>query len=162
LSAALEQDAEKRPAFLSQACEGDEDLRKHVERLLLAHEAAGGFMEAPPADAGSILSAEQPTVVDENPSQAPQRQLGRGIALRRYIVLNKLGGGGMGVVYAAYDPELDRKVAVKLLRAQSDTESHAQAAQARLLREAQAMARLTHPNVITVHDVGALGTQVFI
>ena len=162
LSAALEQDAEKRPAFLSQACEGDEELRKHVERLLLAHEAAGSFMETPPADAASLLSAEQPTLVDQNPSQAHQRQLGRGIALGRYIVLSKLGGGGMGVVYAAYDPELDRRVAVKLLRTQADTESHAQAAQARLLREAQAMARLSHPNVISVHDVGALGTQVFI
>src|SRR5258707_610263 len=68
----------------------------------------------------------------------------------------------MGVVYAAYDPELDRKVAVKLLRAEADTKSNARAAQARLLREAQAMARLSHPNVISVHDVGALGTQVFI
>jgi tetratricopeptide (TPR) repeat protein/tRNA A-37 threonylcarbamoyl transferase component Bud32 len=67
----------------------------------------------------------------------------------RYIVLEKLGGGGMGVVYAAYDPELDRKIAIKLVRASAVTE-----ARDRLLREAQAMARLQHPNVIAVHDVG--------
>jgi tetratricopeptide (TPR) repeat protein len=68
----------------------------------------------------------------------------------------------MGIVYAAYDPELDRKVALKVLRAELLAELKGQGAQARLLREAQAMARLSHPNVISVHDVGALGTQVFI
>jgi tetratricopeptide (TPR) repeat protein len=64
----------------------------------------------------------------------------------------------MGVVYAAYDPMLDRKVALKVLRPDA-TDSKASA---RLLREAQAMARLSHPNVITVHDVGVLGGRVFV
>ncbi|MCE9668559.1 serine/threonine-protein kinase [Myxococcus stipitatus] len=78
----------------------------------------------------------------------------------RYLLLKQLGEGGMGVVYAAYDPDLDRKVALKLLHPgkQHDTEE----ARARLLREAQAMARVSHPNVIPVFDVGMWGDQVFV
>ncbi|HLL56163.1 MAG TPA: tetratricopeptide repeat protein [Myxococcaceae bacterium] len=70
-----------------------------------------------------------------------------------------VGKGGMGVVYAAYDPELDRKVALKLL---GGFRSHGDDGQARLLREAQAMARVTHPNVTAVYDAGTYGAQVFI
>jgi tetratricopeptide (TPR) repeat protein/predicted Ser/Thr protein kinase len=64
----------------------------------------------------------------------------------------------MGVVYAAYDPELDRKIAIKLLRPSAASASD----RTRLLREAQAMARLQHPNVIAVHDVGTFEDQVFV
>jgi tetratricopeptide (TPR) repeat protein len=78
--------------------------------------------------------------------------------LGRYHVLERLGAGGMGVVVAAYDPELDRKVAIKLIHAGRDDEE----ARARLLREAQAMARLAHPNVVAVHDVGVFAGQVFV
>ena len=68
----------------------------------------------------------------------------------------------MGVVYAAYDPELDRKVALKLLQPRADGRDDSRG-QAWLLREAQAMARLAHPNVIAVHDVGTLGgDRVFV
>ncbi len=68
----------------------------------------------------------------------------------------------MGVVYAAYDPELDRRVALKLVSpAVAGTRDESQG-QARLLREAQAMARLSHPNVMPVYDVGTFGDQVFI
>ncbi len=80
----------------------------------------------------------------------------------RFRVLERLGRGGMGVVYSAYDPELDRKVAIKLLRADVSRGMSAKDAQARLLREAQAMARLNHPNVIVVHEVGTVGDRVFV
>src|SRR5258708_23662444 len=162
LTAALEQAENQRSAFLSQACQGDQELREQVERLLRAHQHAGGFLETPPDASSAIAAQTSPEVDQTQPHQAERSEIGRGLSLGRYIVLNKLGRGGMGVVYAAYDPELDRKVAVKLLRAEADTKSNARAAQARLLREAQAMARLSHPNVISVHDVGALRTQVFI
>jgi serine/threonine protein kinase/tetratricopeptide (TPR) repeat protein len=66
----------------------------------------------------------------------------------------------MGVVYRAYDPELDRRIALKLLRGESDGRGGSR--QERLLREAQALARLQHPNVIAVYDVGTFGDDVFI
>src|ERR1044072_5467226 len=69
-----------------------------------------------------------------------------------------LGRGGMGVVYAAYDPQLDRKIALKLLR----TESAGEEGRQRMLREAQALAKLAHPNVVAVHDVRVFHGRVFI
>lgn len=78
----------------------------------------------------------------------------------RYLLLRKLGQGGMGVVYAAYDPDLDRKVALKLLHPSANRDN--EEARSRLLREAQAMARVSHPNVIPVFDVGMWGDQVFV
>ncbi|WP_163870766.1 serine/threonine-protein kinase [Myxococcus eversor] len=79
----------------------------------------------------------------------------------RYLLLRRLGQGGMGVVYAAYDPDLDRKVALKLLHPDG-RHDNSEEARARLLREAQAMARVSHPNVIPVFDVGMWGDQVFV
>ncbi len=87
--------------------------------------------------------------------------LERGSHVERYLILNPVGQGGMGVVYAAHDPELDRKVALKLLRPDKARPGVTDESAA-LLREAQAMARISHPNVITVHDVGTVGGGVFI
>jgi tRNA A-37 threonylcarbamoyl transferase component Bud32/Flp pilus assembly protein TadD len=100
-----------------------------------------------------------PTRVEGTGSAASGAALQRGATLGRYVLLEKLGAGGMGEVFAAYDPQLDRKVALKLLRTGALS---AEEGRARLLREAQAMARLQHPNVIAVHDVGVLGERVFI
>ncbi len=92
-----------------------------------------------------------------DPSEAPATdELRRGDAVDRYVVLGRLGSGAMGVVYAAHDAELDRKVALKLLRPEAG------GGRDRLLREAQSMARLQHPNVVAVHDVGTAGDQVFV
>ncbi|WP_158502232.1 serine/threonine-protein kinase [Vitiosangium sp. GDMCC 1.1324] len=88
--------------------------------------------------------------------------LARGSLLGRYVVLDRIGAGGMGVVHAAYDPELDRRVALKLIRIDSTSPARREQAQARLLREAQATARVVHPNVITIHDVGRFGEHVFL
>ncbi|HEY5925226.1 MAG TPA: protein kinase, partial [Kofleriaceae bacterium] len=74
--------------------------------------------------------------------------------LGRYVLHARLGAGGMGVVYAAYDPELDRRVALKVLR-------HTQAGE-QLRDEARAIAKLAHPNVIAVHDVGEADGELFI
>ncbi|MDQ3263763.1 MAG: serine/threonine-protein kinase [Myxococcota bacterium] len=81
-----------------------------------------------------------------------------GLDLGRYVILLTLGRGGMGVVFRAYDKELDRAVALKVLH-QSEDEGGTPAA-SRLLREAQAMARLSHPNVVGVHDVVVLQRRV--
>ena len=78
----------------------------------------------------------------------------------RFTVLEGLGEGGMGIVYAAYDGELDRKVAVKVLR--NDTMRKDPLARDRMLREAQAMARVSHPNIVTVHEVGSHEGEIYI
>ena len=82
------------------------------------------------------------------------------LRLGRFVVLERLGEGGMGVVFSGYDPTLDRKVAIKVLRSQPGDEGDRQ--RLRTLREAQALARLAHPNVIGVFEVGELEGSVFI
>src|SRR3954467_4433130 len=88
--------------------------------------------------------------------------LARGASIGRYIVLAMVGRGGMGEVYAAYDPEMDRKVAVKLLRVKPGNGVSLPEGRTRTLREAQAIARLSHPNVVVAYDVGTFEDKVFI
>ncbi|MBK9756439.1 MAG: serine/threonine protein kinase [Nannocystis sp.] len=98
------------------------------------------------------------------PAAVARPELAMGTVIGRYLVLERLGAGAMGVVYSAFDPELDRKVAIKLL--QPDTggnqASMSRDARARLVREAQALARLSHPGVVAIHDVGVHGDEVWI
>jgi predicted Ser/Thr protein kinase len=99
------------------------------------------------------------------PTKAPERaepadRLPPGTRVGRYAVGDVLGHGGMGVVYAATDPELGRDVAVKLVR--GDVARGLASARRRMVREAQAMARVSHPNVIAVYDAGTFGGDVFI
>jgi tetratricopeptide (TPR) repeat protein/predicted Ser/Thr protein kinase len=105
------------------------------------------------------------TLIGEQGSQRPvdssTAELERGATLGRYVVLALLGRGGMGVVYAAFDPQLDRKVALKVLHGAGSSSTEGDGSP-RLLREAQALAKLAHPNVISVHDVGTVGAAVFI
>jgi len=100
------------------------------------------------------------TIADTVPA-APGRELTSGLphgtTIRRYVVDEEVGAGAMGVVYAAYDYGLDRRVALKLLR-----DPRPGAARKRLLREAQALAKLSHPGVIAVYDVGTHREQVFV
>jgi predicted Ser/Thr protein kinase len=110
------------------------------------------------AAAGDGISRPERVNADETqtgyPSQ-PQTPVAPGdhpATIGRYHVRGELGQGAMGVVYAADDPDLERRVAVKVLRAGGSA-----AARARLLREARAMARLSHPGVVTVHEVGTAG-----
>ncbi|WP_375772224.1 serine/threonine-protein kinase [Archangium gephyra] len=115
---------------------------------------------------GTLASSEDvPTNVVASPAPLaetpPEEVLPRGATVGRYMVLEKLGAGGMGVVYAAYDPELDRKLALKLLHPGSD-QVEKTGGQVRLMREAQALARLAHPHVISIFDVGTWGERVFL
>ena len=91
------------------------------------------------------------------PSPGHARALAPGDQLGRYRIERELGAGGMGLVYAAHDPDLDRRVAIKVLRSEAGGE-----ARLRLLREARAMAKLSHRNVITVHEVGTFGDEVYL
>ncbi|MGE3765541.1 MAG: tetratricopeptide repeat protein [Kofleriaceae bacterium] len=85
----------------------------------------------------------------------------RGARVGRYVVLDPIGAGAMGVVYRAYDPELDRDVALKLLRVLGDA-SRGEDARARLVREAQSLARVAHPNVVAVYDASTYGEHVYV
>jgi len=88
----------------------------------------------------------------------PKPPVGPGTCIGRYVVIERVGAGATGQVLAAYDPQLDRKVALKLLRPHAASGEH----RARLAREAQTLARLAHPNVVTVFDVGTWDDQLFI
>jgi len=121
-----------------------DDERDHASRSGVI----GGLDTEPGADVRRRVDGEaEPELADR---------------IGRFRVLDRLGRGGMGVVYSAYDPELDRKVAIKLLRADVHRGMAKDDAHARLLREAQAMARLSDPNVIVVHEVGTVGDRVFV
>jgi eukaryotic-like serine/threonine-protein kinase len=78
------------------------------------------------------------------------------VTLGRYHLLDRIGQGGMGVVWGAFDPELERRVAIKLVRAK------ALAARERILLEGQALAKLSHPNVVAVYDVGVVEDEVYL
>jgi tetratricopeptide (TPR) repeat protein/predicted Ser/Thr protein kinase len=88
----------------------------------------------------------------------PIAELGPGARIGRYVIEKRIGAGGMGVVYAARDSELARDVALKIVRPRTEVD----AMEARLRREAKAMARLSHPNVVPVFDIGTHQAQLFI
>lgn len=105
-------------------------------------------------------------VLDDNESQLPSvssttsnyAALGEGSRIDRYVIVNELGEGGMARVFSGYDTKLGRIVALKILRSETNTAQ----IRARLVREAQAMARLANPNVVAVYDVGTFDEHVFI
>jgi len=100
------------------------------------------------------------TASPEGSVSRPRRakaNLERGAVVGRYVVLDEIGAGAMGAVYRAYDPELDRSVALKVVDSAATPD-----AAARLAREAKALAQLSHPNVVAVHDVGSYNGDVFI
>ncbi|MEZ4448390.1 MAG: serine/threonine-protein kinase [Nannocystaceae bacterium] len=139
-----------------------------TELLVLGTETEQLSRRPPPARRAPM--ADTCITADEDPADPALARTGlpeldepgaerpRGAILGRYTILNRLGAGAMGVVYLAHDVELDRRVAIKLLRAGLADER----LRLRLVREAQAMARLNHPNVVTVHDVGVADGQVFV
>jgi tetratricopeptide (TPR) repeat protein len=110
---------------------------------------------------GSLRGYANLVEVDAMSDPQTRKYLERGTTIGRYVVLDRLGEGGMGVVYRAFDPELDRMVALKLLHTRSLTGTTI-GDPTWLLREAQAMAKLSHPNVVIVHDVGVVSDEVFI
>ena len=119
--------------------------------------ALGPTLAAPvvPEAVAATLSPDQAAVLPPSPSDesAVSVQIAAQPAparIGRYLILRRLGEGGMGVVYSAYDPELDRKVALKLLRPSQDGSQ----GQARMRREAQAMAQVSHSHIVQVYEVG--------
>ncbi|MFV8756549.1 WD40 repeat domain-containing serine/threonine protein kinase [Nannocystaceae bacterium ST9] len=108
------------------------------------------------ADLDATLAAEDGVGRSDEPQV---ETFVRGAAIGRYIVISQVGSGAMGVVLAAYDPQLDRKIALKLIKHRGGPLGRARE---RLQREAQALAKLDHPNVVVVHDVGVHDEQLFV
>ncbi|HEX8440742.1 serine/threonine-protein kinase, partial [Archangium sp.] len=120
-----------------------------LEKTLVVKRMVEDVREPPPV-ASLELSTTTPTAGASTRTAPPALSP----LANRYIVLDVLGQGGMGTVTAAYDTRLDRRVAFKLLHSREDQQDNQQ--QIRMLREAQAMARLSHPNVVAVYDAGTL------
>ena len=136
---ALDIDPSERAAFVDESCGGDEALRREVESLLTYAAEAESFLERPAVD-----------IAATPPSESREATL-VGRTISHYQVLSLLGAGGMGEVYLARDPRLDRTVALKILPEELAADADRMQ---RFTREAKAASALNHPNVATIYDVG--------
>src|SRR6185503_7811734 len=137
-NAALEINADEREGFVAAACAGDEALRREVVSLLSSANRTDSFMEAPLMSMGlRLMSAEHESL--------------KGQAVGPYQLLELLGRGGMGEVYLAHDPRLNRRVALKLLPAAIvDNGERVR----RFEQEARATSAISHPNVAHIYEIG--------
>ncbi|MFK7822309.1 MAG: serine/threonine-protein kinase [Planctomycetaceae bacterium] len=134
---------EERDAFLEEACGEDTDRRMRIVALLRAYEDAGSFLERPVSGVHATQSLDLSFL---EPSDDPGL-LGK---LGQYEVYELIGRGGMGIVFRARDPKLNRIVAIKVLAPELAAHGNARH---RFLREAQAAAAISHPHVVTIHAV---------
>ncbi len=121
--------------------------------------------ESDSAGAVTVPGDARAGVVSERDIAAPESdggRLARGSVVGRFVVLDVLGAGASGIVYAAYDPELARQVALKIMRPHAALRQGSRPARIRMQREAQAMARLRHRNVVAVYDVGDDGDSLYL
>ena len=131
----------------------DSDIVTAPRQVARGKRGHGIGLGTAPAGPSALAAALRPTdPKGSEPGRPLEPVVAVGDTISRYVVLRRVGAGGMGVVYAAYDPQLDRKVALKLLRTGIGLGEGE--ARARLVREAQAIAQLSHPNVVAVYDVG--------
>src|SRR5205823_5855675 len=144
---AMTRGPKERIAFLEEACEGDRDLRKQVERLVKSHEQSGDFLE-------SSAFAEAPELLTDDRASASVGEL-----IGHYRIESLIGIGGMGEVYLARDERLGRKVALKLLPERLTTDEKQLS---RFKTEARAASALNHPNILTVYEIGVEGNRQFI
>ncbi|MBZ5537062.1 MAG: protein kinase [Acidobacteriia bacterium] len=137
----VELEPSERGAYLKGACAGDESLQREVERLLAHQPQAEGFIESP-----ALEVAARDLAMDPNGEQDLDLT---GRSLSHYRVNEKIGEGGMGKVYRAFDDHLQRDIAIKLLPSGALAD---ETARKRFRKEALALSKLNHPNIATVHD----------
>ena len=142
---ALQMPDAERAAFVERACGDDAELRRIVARMLQGHARAGGMLDQPVMAAAASLLGEAETT-----DALSGRQFGH------YEIIRRLGAGGMGEVYLARDLTLDRQVALKILPREFTRDPDRVH---RFAREAKAASALNHPNIITIHEIGALQTD---
>src|SRR6266536_1579149 len=144
--AALELAPEERSAFLSQACDGDDDLRDRAEKLLASHEDAGSFLASP-----AIIDAGAISAVEETETGSHDDRIGQRIG--PYEILREIGRGGMGTVFLAVraDDQYSKQVAIKLVNRGMDTDVILR----RFMMERQILANLAHPNIARLLEGGS-------